>query len=414
MPYLESSLDVLELPDLLQWLEGSKKTGMCSFSHGPKSRRLYLRDGRVIATESNEPHLLLGQFLIASGRIDSRTLRKSMMIQERTGTKLGRILIDQGEISEAELQRVVTAKAEETVYGLFEWQDGFVRFEPDRKPPADAIRVDLGNQRILFEGARRSDEMNKALQVLRSPHVVLRRTDRAPDGPTVASYMGRRLYELVDGQRTLSELILQCRSSPYLAYTFLARLVERGLLTLGEMQEDSLPEAAEARDQVDLVIPELQQLVACENYEAALDLIDRRAITHSGNALLAMLIAKAEAGFVAWAYRTKMPPDAIPHRAREYRSNLVIRRDLSPDELFLFGLIDGTWDVRSLVWISPLRKVEVVRALIKLRVLGYLDLQPLASDYAEPDERPSVSPGKQATVTQAVDGLFTKDASGDA
>ena len=122
------------------------------------------------------------------------------MIHEQSGARLGDILVDRNELSKDEMQRVVTAKAEETVYGLFEWKEGSFRFVPGVEPPVNAMHVELHIQQVLLKGARRIDEMEKALQVLKSPGVILHRTDRAVDAPTIASYMGRLLYELIDGR----------------------------------------------------------------------------------------------------------------------------------------------------------------------------------------------------------------------
>jgi hypothetical protein len=60
MYYLESSFDVMGLLDLLQWIEGAKKTGRCSFRNGPAARTIYSRDGHIIACSANEPHLIAG------------------------------------------------------------------------------------------------------------------------------------------------------------------------------------------------------------------------------------------------------------------------------------------------------------------------------------------------------------------
>ena len=69
MLYLESFLEVMGHADLLQWFDLSRKTGVCSFIHGHRCRRLYLQEGMIVASESNEPHLLLGQLLISTGSI---------------------------------------------------------------------------------------------------------------------------------------------------------------------------------------------------------------------------------------------------------------------------------------------------------------------------------------------------------
>jgi len=405
MRHLESSLDVMGHADLLQWLHLSRQTGCCTFVERHKNRRVYVQDGVIVAAESNEPHLLLGQFLIATGRIRPDVLQKAMMVQERSGTRLGDVLVEQGIIGVDERDRIVRAKVEETVYGLFDWHEGVFRFVPGIEPPPAAMRVDLSITHVLFEGARRADEMARAIEVLGSKDVVLRRTARPIDGPTVAGYSPRRLYEAVDGRRSIEEIVLHCRTSPYLAYSFLARLVERGLVEICASAAPS-PEVDE-RDRVDLAVSDLQQLVGHEQYEAAVDLIEARHVVRGDDGFLAMLIAKAEAGYLALAYRSMVPPSAVPCRADPGGRDADVEGDLGAEETFLLELIDGRWDVRSLVWIAPLRGIEVVRALVRLRDLGYIELH--EREDATRDEAGDPS-GPRRSIDDALDDAFTPPA----
>jgi hypothetical protein len=373
MLYLESSFDVMEQADLLQWLQSAKKTGVLRVSSGTAMRRVYFKDGGIIACSSNEPRLLLGQFMLANGRLREATLQEFMKLQERSGQNLGRLLVDAGKISEAELQLLLTAKAEEVLFSVLEQQHGNFRFDPDQGPTEDSMRVELNVQTVLLEGVRRLDELDRIRQMFRSPHVVLHRTEKLPDEPTIASYMGRRLYESIDGQRTLAEIILLCRTSEYLAGYFLLRLVERGLVRVGDIRA---PVEKVVRD--DSAVTRLRELVASGEYEEAIDLIDRCGLTPDGDEFLALLVAKVEASFLAHAYRTQVPPDSIPRRIQSDRVP-PSREMLSGEDLFLLDLIDENWDVRSLIWIAPMRKIEVIRGLMRLRDYGCIELPSEAS-----------------------------------
>jgi hypothetical protein len=106
----------------------------------------------------------------------------------------------------------------------------------------------------------------------------------------------------------------------------------------------------------------------------AVDLVERCGITSEGDEFLALLLAKVEAGFLANAYRTQIPPDSIPRRIENDLTPLK-RELLSSEDMFLMDLIDGQWDVRSLIWIAPMRKIEVVRGLQRLRDYGCIELR---------------------------------------
>lgn len=365
MRYLESSFDVLGHADLFQWLQTANKTGVCRVCRDAAIRRIYFKDGGIIACSSNEPRLLLGQFLIANGWIDEVTLKDCMKLQERSGRNAGDLLVDAGKLSETELQRLLTTKAEEVIFGLFEWPHGKLRFEPDQGPPRDAIRVEMNVQAVLVEGRRRQEELEQIRRVFHSPHIVLHKTQRVPGPPTNASYMERKLYESIDGERTLAEIILLCRSSEYLAGSFLLNQVERGLVQVEDRQAPRTHVIDDATS-----VAQLRALVAGEEYEEAVELIDRCALKSDGDDFLAMLIAKAEAGLLATAYRTQVPPDAVPQRVHPDEPP----EKLSSEDLFLLDVIDGHWDVRSLSWIVPMRKIDIVRGLLRLRNYGCIEL----------------------------------------
>jgi hypothetical protein len=49
--------------------------------------------------------------------------------------------------------------------------------------------------------------------------------------------------------------------------------------------------------------------------------------------------------------------------------------DLSPQEFFLLSRIDGTWDVRSIIQVAPIRDIEALRTLKKMREKGVIELR---------------------------------------
>jgi hypothetical protein len=291
-----------------------------------------------------------------------------MRLQERSGESLGKLLVDAGVIPEAELQLLLIAKAQEVLYSFLEQKQGNYRFEPDQSPPADSMPIELNVQSVLLEGVRRLDELERIRQIFRSPHVVLHKTAKTPDKPTIASYMGKKLYESIDGKRTLAEITLLCRTSEYLAGYFLLRLVERGLIRVGDTRA---PGVSVIRDES--AVTRLREMVASGEYEEAVDLIDRCGITPDGDEFLGLLLAKVEAGYLANAYRTQIPPDSVPRRVKS--DELPVNRELlTSEDMFLLDLIDEHWDVRSLMWIAPMRKVDVVRGLLRLQNCGCVEL----------------------------------------
>ncbi len=390
MTCLKSSFEIMQLPDLLQWIDTASKTGACTFSSRAGTRRVFFRNGRIIACTATEPHLLLGQFLLANGKLQEGLLKTLLQIQEHTGRTLGSLILEEGLLEEQELHRLMVAKAEETIYGLFDLSEVAFQFDPDREPVDDSMEVNLNVHTVLLEAAKRTDELNRSRQAVSSMNVVLHRTDREPAPATVAGYMGKKLYESINDRRTLAEIILLCRTSEYMACSLVRQFLEQGAIRLGELHEPEQPPASESDPAA-----RIQDLVSRDLFTEALDLAERCELQPGHDQYLAMLLAKAESGFIANIYRTQIPPDAIP-RAIHEDEDKVRQAGLSADELFLLELADGKWNMRSLAFITPMRKVDLLRSMLKLLDAGLVQL-------LSEEDLP------QASEQQANEGLIVPD-----
>ncbi len=357
----------MELTDLLQWLGAARKTGECVVRRDAATRHIYFENGRIVGASSSEPHLLLGQYLVAHGQIDEDALLKCMRLQEAVGRSLGTLLIERGHIQQGDLEQAVHAKTQETVYGLFDWTDARFRFEQDRRPPWDTVHLDLSVDSVTLEGVRRLDELNRIRQKVPSLQVVLHRTKRTPDTVNMPSHVARHLYQSIDGRRPLAEIVLACRVSEYDACSLLVPLIEGGVVRVGETVK-----AAPRDTRGPASVEHLWELVAAGEFEDALECIETSDFRRNANRSVEMLIAKAESGFLADAYRTRIPPDSVPCRVPTPETT---NEPLGSEELFLLDIIEDRWDVRALTWIAPLRKVDVVRGLIRLRRAGRIELR---------------------------------------
>jgi hypothetical protein len=108
-------------------------------------------------------------------------------------------------------------------------------------------------------------------------------------------------------------------------------------------------------------------------YEEALDLLDALHRVQPENDSLRRLTAEAEASFVDKAYRHWTPPDCIPTLTEPISA--LASKELTPSEFFLLSRVDGSWDVKSIIQVAPLREVEALRTLKRMRELGMIDMK---------------------------------------
>src|SRR5678809_1530111 len=63
---LSGTLYTMPLTDLLQWLDSARKTGTLAVRGARHTKRIYLKEGRIISSSSDDPTEQLGQFLLLS------------------------------------------------------------------------------------------------------------------------------------------------------------------------------------------------------------------------------------------------------------------------------------------------------------------------------------------------------------
>ena len=229
---LFGTLSTMPLPDLLQWLAAGKLSGTLQIEHNRVSKSIVLQDGEIVGCSSDDPPERLGQFLIARGKITEEQLRQALVLQEARHRHLGRILVEMGALSPDELASHLEAKAEETIFSLFDWADAVFRFEQGLRDEASVFPLSLRVEDVLLRGLTRFDELQRIRQVLYDPRLVLRRSPKQPPETMLANPMARTLYQAIDGDRTLAEILLHVHGSDYVVSKFLFELYDRGFLEI--------------------------------------------------------------------------------------------------------------------------------------------------------------------------------------
>ena len=370
---LTGDLKTMSLPDLLQWAGVGKKTGTLVLRNGPLQKGIYFRDGAVVGSSTNDPREYLGQFLLSQGIITEQQLKEAFDAQARTRVMLGKILVHRGLVSEPKVVEILRFKAEETIYSLFLWTEAQFEFLEQQLPPGDQVLIAIGIESVLMEGLRRFDTSKIIRKVLPDNNVVLRHTDRALPPEIAGNAFPRRLYDLVDGRRTLADVILEAHSSEFTVCQALHVMVQKGFLAV-------LPAAAPAvaggrapgGEALRALIAAARDLIKSGDAETALSLLQKVREGGIKDPEVHALTQVAEEYFVERAYRHYLPPDRIPVLRRPLES--LMDQNLSPEEVFLVTRVNGTWDLRSIMSISPLREVDALRALKKLRERGIIDL----------------------------------------
>lgn len=174
----QGSLKELPLPDIVQLVSVSGKTGAFQLKKGDISGEIFLRDGQMVHAQAG------------------------------------------------------ALEGEEAVYELSVWSEGEFVFQPGRAAPATTIK--RSNTNLLMEAARRIDEWQVLGKRIASTRLVPVFTSQAKKTSVSLSPGEWSLISRIDERRTIEEIAVALAESPFEVCKLLYGLITSGLVALQE------------------------------------------------------------------------------------------------------------------------------------------------------------------------------------
>jgi hypothetical protein len=226
---LEGSLDAFSLPDIFSLLSMTKKTGGLHIRRSTGHGVVWLGDGLIRGGASDISRMSLGRRLAASGRVSDADLRAAAIrVRESGDVGLARALREAGAIDDGDLHNVIGEHVVDTVFDLMRWTDGVFEFVVD-EPNHDDVGTAREVDEVVSEARRRLDAWNALDPRVADPATVLSLALH-PDADPAVGRDEWSLLALVDGHRTIGDLVTICGKGDYAVVVALADLVGRGLL----------------------------------------------------------------------------------------------------------------------------------------------------------------------------------------
>jgi len=373
---ISGDLKTMSLPDLLQWASLNRKSGLFELERRKIRRQITFREGRIVGCSSEDPATLLGQSLLARGKITQNELGQALARQQETGGFLGEVLIEMQLSTDEEIRQHLEANGQEILFGMFDWTDAVFRFDEDGSPDPNALTVDFGVEDILLEGVHRRDEMQRVRQLFPDSSVVLERTEKEPPKVVQGNAMAKRVLAAVDGQRTLGEILLHAHASEYKVMKLLYLLQRHQVVSVVEAAPALEPAEAPAFDTIDRA----NWLAARGEYGEALDTLNACLDAHPSDSYLRQRVAKAERAYLRHSRDLGLTAEAIPVRLETVEAE---QHELGSNESFILGMVNGKTDVKTMQWIAPLRESQVLIALQRMREKGIIAVRELPASRPE-------------------------------
>jgi len=204
--------------------------------------------------------------------------------------------------------------------------------------------------------------------------VVLRRTPEVELDLNETDPQTRLIYQNIDGKKTIDEIATAVHGVEYTVCRVLFALFEAGYLQIGKIAaapvETQIVGGVHSMKQL---MEEAKQKLMRGRPEEALDLL-REIEPESGEyrAEVLPLLEKAEKETIRDMY-SRLGPDKVPHIMIPFEELGNVQ--LTPQEGFILSRLDGIWDVRSIVSITPMKEVDALRMLKRLLDRGIVELK---------------------------------------
>ncbi len=334
------------LPELLQWLDASRKTGALQLQWEAGDRKLFIVEGHVVATASPALWERMARAIEQGGIADGQQLMRALTSGAETNLAALR------ELATEELYGAIADQSQAGA-GRFHWSE-----DPDRgEDEWVAIQVPL--RHALFESLRWLDEATDVERVLPLDSMVVRSTSA-----------------VTAGRGALQQVLLHACSTPGGMNLGRLRLVlglQRGMVARGvyELLRLGLVEVEGAGAlEADPVADMLEKgaiLLRERQFEAAGLVFSALLHSDPSDRRVREFARMVEREHLAELYR-ELPPLTVI--AMEPDPTLLL--PLRQEERQIAALINGRWDVSTVVLASQQRELDTLKALYKLRRLGLL------------------------------------------
>ncbi len=234
---LEGSLEVFGLRDLFLLLATSGRSGALWLRHvtpaGAESRGVvWFREGNVVGASADVSRMALARRLVGVGAVDDASLAVALDALHASGGGLVTHLLAVGAVDPELAQEAAAEQTIDAVCELLRWTEGDFAFALAVSDPDDAGVAIPAAEAIRLADEREAGWADVAT-LIPSPEVVL----TLPVSPASDPVLTRdewSLVALIDGRRTLNDLVLITGAGQFRVAAVLAGLVRRGLVVVGD------------------------------------------------------------------------------------------------------------------------------------------------------------------------------------
>jgi Fe2+ or Zn2+ uptake regulation protein len=179
------------------------------------------------------------------GKITLEQYNRSVELLKMTGKRQGEILVELGYLTPQDIIWGVKYQAKDIIYSLFQLKDAEYEFREGEIPSNEVITLKMSMGNLIYEGVKRINNINRMLKEMPDMNSVLKLSADPVSlfQDIVLSSLDKKMLFMIDGKKTLKELINSSSPNSFQVMKTLYVLWSTGIL---EEKEDETEKASDA------------------------------------------------------------------------------------------------------------------------------------------------------------------------
>lgn len=245
---LAGTLTEFGLPDVFSLLNVTRKTGVLSVRGANVDGRLWFVDGLVPYGVASVGRLPLAARLVSSGLAEVTHLSDVFAAQAAMDVDtLVRVLREQLELPAERVEELLRDQVVDAVFRLLRLSDGDFSFDAGVSVSLPAPR--FAPDQLLAAGYERLEEWERVAARLPDPTAALRFAPEPPgDGPVTLAPEQWSVATLIDGQRSLVDVVELAGRGEFATCSILATLLGSGIIEVAAGASDPTAAATAVRE----------------------------------------------------------------------------------------------------------------------------------------------------------------------
>jgi hypothetical protein len=222
------------LADILKGLQRGNRTGILTVESGDIVKRIYIRNGDMIFSASNQDEDRLGHILLREGKINKDQYDEADIEMKRTSQRQGMVLVRLGYLSPDDLVRVVQYHAEHIIESFFSLENGRFEFKEGPLPTEEVITLKLSAANLIYRGIKKISSVSRIQKELPSVDHVLNFTANPLDlfQDLKLDDEGKKIISRIDGKTSIKDIISITQLDSFEALKTLYALLSVGTIEL--------------------------------------------------------------------------------------------------------------------------------------------------------------------------------------